>query len=190
MPDIFSPCFQGVAHENVDHCPNDAIVGGTGIDLFYLPADFVKSMTLPTVTNATKYAERITIASTGLTLKEGKGWKSITLLVDENELSNQLVGNKGNKKPKVEFDGFVPNFKKKNLGFVDTHKNTPMIYAIKDSNGQVWIIGTLNAPAFFDEFTTKSGKKYDDNSGSTIKVTANTKLYAYDGDIIVTPDAA
>lgn len=184
MSDTFSPCFQDIAHENIDHCSNTEIEGGTAIDLFYIPVDFIKTMTLPATTPGTSYAERITIASGGIVLKTGKSWKKITLLVDENELGSTLVGNKGNKKLKAEFDGFVPNHKKENIGFIDTHKNTPMVYAIPLSSGQFWIVGTTKAPAFFEEFTTKSGKKIDDNSGSTIKVSANTKPFAYDGEIV------
>jgi hypothetical protein len=181
-------CFDEVHVENVNHCPNDESVGGISVDLFYIPKDHIDAFTLPVVTAATKYAERITLAANAITTKADKGWKKISIMVDENELSNTLVGNKGNKKPKVELDAMIPNFKKENIGFMDAHKNTPLILAVVDSTGQKWVIGTTNAPAFLETSDAKTGKKYDDNSGITVKISANTKLYAYEGDIVVLAD--
>lgn len=175
-------CFANVPVETVNHCPNDNTVGGLSIDLFYIPASQVETLTLPTITDTTGFADRQTI--TALTPATGKGFKRLSVMTDENELTANLVGNKGNKKPKVELDVLLPNFKKQNIGFVNTHKNTPMIYAIKDSTGQAWIIGTKNAPAFFETAEAKTGKKYDDNSGVTLKISANTQLYAFEGTIV------
>ena len=62
-----------------------------------------------------------------------------------------------------------------------------MVYAIKDSNSQFWIIGTPYAPAFFETADAKTGKKYDDNSGITMKISANCQLWAFDGVIAETP---
>lgn len=178
-------CFAGAYLETVNHCPNDAIVGGLSVDLFYIPAPNIDTFTLPTVTATSTYAERMTLAA--VTPATGKGWKRLSVMVDENELANNFVGNKGNKKPKVELDCMLPNFKKENLGFTVLHKNTPMVYAIKDSNSQFWIIGTPDAPAFFETADAKTGKKYDDNSGITMKISANCQLWAFDGVIAETP---
>lgn len=179
-------CFDNVRVENVNHCPNDTTVGGLSVDLFYIPAAHVETLTKPAVTDAMSYAKRMTL--TAVTPVATKGFKRLSVMVDENELSSLLVGNKGNKKPKVELDVYIPNFKKENLGFTVTHKNTPMIYAIKDSTGQPWIIGDKDGPSYFETADGKTGKKYDDNSGITIKISANTQLWAFDGAIVELED--
>lgn len=84
--------------------------------------------------------------------------EKIDLLVEENELGNLTVGNKGNKKAKSELDVFIKGFKKQLLGFQNAHLNTPMIYGIPDSTGQMWIIGNKENPAFFETSEIKSGK--------------------------------
>ena len=179
-------CFDDVRVENVNHCPNDATVGGLSVDLFYIPAAHVATLTKPTVTDAMSYADRMTL--TALTPEATKGFKRISVMVDENELSALLVGNRGNKKPKVELDVLIPNFKKENIGFALTHKNTPMVYAIKDSTGKFWVIGDKDGPAFLETADGKTGKKYDDNSGITVKISANTQLWAFDGAIVELED--
>ncbi|MDR2205769.1 MAG: hypothetical protein LBE36_06415 [Flavobacteriaceae bacterium] len=181
-------CFEDTKIENVDHCPNDESVGGLAVDLFYVPKDHIDAYLLPVVTPSSKYVERISLPANAITLKAQKSWKKISVMVDENELTSTLVGNKGNKKSKVEMDVLIPNFTAKNIGFQDAHKNTPMIFAVADSTGQKWVIGTLNAPAQFETSDAKTGKKYDDNSGITGKISANTKLYALQDDIVVEPD--
>ena len=182
-------CFVDQNVENVDQCPHEETVAGVSVDLFYIPKDQVATMALPKVTNTTKYEDRIKLPANSIVPVAQKGWKKVTVMVDENELGTSLVGNKGNKKNKAEIDVYVPNFKTKNLGFMDANKNTPMIYAIADSTGQKWVIGTKNAPAYFETAEAKTGKKAEDNSGITAKITANTKLYALMDDIVVLPDA-
>jgi hypothetical protein len=181
-------CFEDVHVESIDHCPNSNIVGGISIDLFYIPKDHIETFDLPVVTENSKYAERITLPQNAITLKPQKSWKKISIMIDENELTSTLVGNKGNKKPKAEIDILLPNFTPQNIGFQEAHKNTPMVFAVADSTGQKWVIGTLNAPAQFESFDAKTGKKYEDNSGITGKISANTKLYALQDDIVVEPD--
>lgn len=174
-------CFDDAYIETVNHCPNDTTVGGTAADLFYIPAAHIETYTEPTVTATSTYAERMTLAA--LTPKTGKGFKRLSAMIEENELGNVFVGNKGNKKAKAEIDCMLPNFKPENIGFTVLHKNTPMVYAIKDSAGQFWVIGSPDAPAYFETADAKSGKKYEDNSGITMKISANCQLWAFDGAI-------
>lgn len=188
MADLLDDCFKGVHLENVNHCPNDDTGAGLSTHLLYIPAAHMETFTMPPKTNASTYEERITIPTTGLTAATGKGWKKIDLLVDENELTNALVGNKGNKKLKVDLDVFIPGTRKKTVGFQDAHKNTPMIYAIKDSTGQTWIIGNKINPAFFETSENKTGKTFENNSGITGKISANASMLAYDGDLVVLSD--
>lgn len=178
-------CFDDQPHENMDNCPNEETSGGLATTLFQIPCAFVETFTLPTLKT---YEGRLVIPALGIVPKTGKGWKSIDVLVDENELKAMLVGNKGNKKSTSEVSLYIPGFKNKSLGFIDANKNTPSIYAIPDANGVIWIVGTKLLGGFIDTAEGSSGKVIADNSGVAATIKSNAKLYSYAGEILVTPD--
>lgn len=174
-------CFENTPHESVDHCPNEEISAGISTRLFYAPAEFVEKCVLPDATGA--YDARITIADSDFALKSGKNWKGIDIQMEENELKTTMVGNIGNKKAKTELELKIPGFKTKVLGFVDTFKNVPMVLVVVDASGVFWVVGTKVNPAYMDTADGTTGKKTEDDSGVTVKITANTKLYKYAGTI-------
>ncbi|WP_312750536.1 hypothetical protein [Epilithonimonas hominis] len=177
--------FAEMHTENLGYCPNEDTVGGVKTDINYIPMAQLATFTKPTVTATSTYEERITIPANGIVPTTGKGFKKIQLMVEESELKNALVGNKGNKKSQASFDAMIPNFTGKNLGFVDAHKNTPLMIVVTDSTGVKWVI----PEAFIDKADATSGKKYEDNSGVAVTITANSKVYKYAGTIELIPDA-
>lgn len=181
-------CFDTTPHENLEHCPNEEITSGIATKLFYVPIDFIKTMTLP-AQDAANYEDRVKIANGGIVLKTGKSWKSIDILIDEGELKSTLMGNVGNKKSKGELEFLIPGFRTKVLGFVDTYKNTPCLYAVRDQNGKFFILGNQYVGAYIDSAEGTTGKKIEDNSGVSAKISANTKVYSYEGEISLTPAA-
>ncbi len=178
-------CFENAPHEALDFCPNQEVPGGLSTRMFYAPAEFIESMNLPKPEGT--FAERIAIAADGITFKADKGWKGIDVMVDENELKSTMVGNRGNKKAKTELEMYIPSFRDKSIGFADTFKNVPCVYAVMDANGVIWIIGTKLNPAFMESADGTTGKKYEDNSGIAVKISANTKLFKFAGEIVETP---
>lgn len=170
--------------ENLGYCPNEETVGGVKTEAAYIPMGQLETFTKPTLSNTSTYIERMTIPANGLVADTGKGFKKITLMVDETELKSALVGNKGNKKAQASFDALIPNFTAKNLGFVDAHKNTPLMFVITDSAGVKWVI----PDAFIEKADGTSGKTYADNSGVAVTITANSKIYTYAGEITILPD--
>lgn len=181
-------CFDNAPHEALDFCPNEEVPGGVSTRLFYAPAEFFDKFVQPAQTG--DYATRITIPAANIALKTGKGWKGIDVMVDENELKSALVGNRGNKKAKAELELYIPGFRDKSVGFVDVYKNVPTIYAVVDANGVAWIVGTKLNPAFIESADGTTGKKYEDNSGIAVKISANTKLFKYAGSIVEAATAA
>lgn len=179
-------CFDDVAHENIDFCPNEEISAGTSTRGFYVPAAFLETMTLPATTG--DYEADITIPAGNISLSADKGWKGIDLQVDESELKSTLVGNRGNKKSKGQFDCYIPGFRPKVIGFLDKYKNVPLVFVIPDSNGVKWVIGTKLNPAYIESAEGTTGKKYEDNSGVQTTIAANSKLHIYAGDIVETAD--
>jgi len=182
-------CFDDINLENVNHCPNDETVAGLATKLNYIPEGQVETLTLPTVTDASTYEERVTIAPTGLVPVTGKGFKEIDILVDQNELKTEMVGTKGNMKLRTQIEAFIPGFKAKVVGFLQTHKNTPMIFSIVDSTGTRWVIGDKNNPAFIESAPGTTGKTFEDNSGMTVTITANCPPRKYAGTITLLADA-
>lgn len=176
--------FDNVVTQNLNYCPNKDTVGGVKMVVYYIPMAQA-TITYPTVTANSTYAERITIPANGITEAEGKGFKKIVILKDEGELKPTLVGADGNKKMKTDFDCLIPDFVVDNIGFVDTHKNTPLLLAIPDSTGKLWVV----PDAMFSKADGTTGKKYEDNSGVSGTFSANSKPYLYQGTITVTPDA-
>lgn len=184
MPEQLDECsFKTVRTENLGYCPNKDVVGGVKADIFYIPMDQLLTVTKPVVAVDTSYADSITL--TALAPIVGKGFKKITLVIDENELKSNLVGNKGNMKDQAQFDGMLGNFVPKNIGFSKRHKNTPMCYVIVDSTGQKWVV----LDAYMTKADATTAKKYEESSGIAFNVIANSSLYAFNGEIVVTPDA-
>lgn len=174
--------FATVRTENLTYCPNKANVGGVKAKCWYIPMAQLKTITKPTLTQDTPYAESITL--TALEPETTKGFKRIDLVIDENELKSNLVGAKGNMKDQAQFDGMIPNFVKENVGFIKRHKNTPMCYVVEDSAGQKWVV----LEAYMTKADATTAKKYDENSGTAFNVTANDALWAFDGDILELAD--
>ncbi|MGD1319538.1 hypothetical protein [Chryseobacterium sp. 2R14A] len=179
-------CFDDINLENVNHCPNDETVAGLSTTLYYIPAPHITTFTKPAKT--AKYDVAATILSTGLVADTGKGWKKIDVQVDKNQLTNLQIGSKGNLKLRGQLDVFIPGFKKALVGFQRAHLNTPMIFGIPDSEGQMWIIGTPDSPAYFASMSLASGTNSEEDSGITAQIIANSTVFAYDGDLTVLPD--
>ncbi len=186
MADELEPCFGDITVENINNCPNDEIVAGMATKLYYILEPHLATFTKPPKTGS--YEDRATIPSTGLVSETGKGWKKIDVLVNKNQLQNLTVGSRGNKKLKGQLDVFIPGFKKKLVGFQNTHLNTRLIFGMPDSSGQMWIIGNKDNPSFFENLTLASGDTDEADSGLTGQIMANTSIYAYDGDLTVIAD--
>ena len=180
-------CFDSIPHENLEHCPNDEITSGIATKLYYVPVDFIKSMAKPTI--STTYASRVTIAAGGIVLNSGKAWKSIDIQMDEGELKPTLTGNVGNKKTKTELEFLIPGLRTEVLGWIDAYKNAPCVFAVKDANGKLFVIGNKDLGARIDSAEGTTGKKIDDNSGVTVKLVANAKTCVYEGEITLEPAA-
>lgn len=174
--------FETVRTENIGYCPNVESVGGVKAKAFYIPMAQLETVTKPVVSVDTAFEASVTL--TALTPATGKGFKKIDLVIDENELKSNLVGSKGNLKDQAQFDGMIPNFIKRNMGFVKRHKNTPMCWVIVDSTGQKWV--TLDT--YITKADATTAKKYEDNSGTAFNATSNGPLWAFDGEIVELAD--
>lgn len=166
--------------ENIETCDNEEFQAGLSPKMQFIPERNVQTMTMPVITAASKMEDVVTITA-DLVPVAGKGFVEIDLQVDLNSFEDALTGSRGNKKDITTLNCFIPGAKAKVLGFKKLHKNTRAIFSVKDLNGNRWLIGTKDAPAYFDNFVVNSGQGPEDNNGGTVTVIANTCIYKYTG---------
>ncbi|MDO5510223.1 MAG: hypothetical protein Q4F57_05975 [Weeksellaceae bacterium] len=179
-------CFANSLPENLDNCFNDESASGVSLRVQYIPAAFIESIALPPADGAMEAT--VKIAKGGIELAEGKSWKGIDLVMDENELKEVLVGGKANQKGQIEFTAMIPKFSTKALGWKRRFANVPLVLNVPDSNGRNWIVGTKFSPAMIESAETTTGKAYEDKAATTVVIKANTYVYLYEGDIVETQD--
>lgn len=179
-------CFANSTPENIDNCANDPGAGGVSLRVQYIPAAFIESMTLPSVEGSLE--STVKISNNGISLANGRSWKGIDLVMNENELKENLVGGLANQKGQIELTIMIPKFATKQLGWKRRFANVPLVLNIPDTNGNNWIVGTKFAPAMIESAETTTGKAYEDPSVTTVVIKANTYVYLYEGEIIETPD--
>lgn len=172
--------FEDVFIENLENCSVVQASSGIQVKVLYAPADFFYGIVTP---EGESFIEKATIPDGDLEFKEGKAWSWFNCLIDENELKTFLTGATYRKKFKTQLDVFLLGFHAQAIGFLEVVSNTPMVFAVTDSNGNTWIIGTKRNPASIDKADGSSGKSYSDNSGFSASISANTILYQYAGDI-------
>lgn len=171
--------FEGVSIEDIIHCPDTEYSAGISAKLLYAPASFFRVVELPNEEDA-DYESILKIPTDGIEFNKGCGWGQIEVLIDENELRTTLDGALQRKKTKSSLDFYVRGFVSKNLGFIQKHKNTPFVFGIITPEHQ-FLLGNLRNRAFFESAELSSGKKYEDNAGLSVKISANTPLYHFEG---------
>lgn len=168
--------FEGVNVEDLKHCPQDNFASGIKTKVYYAPASYFEKIDLPTLKNT--YNDFVSIVQDGIEFRGG-GWNSIDVLIGENELKQTLSGPLQRKKSKTELEFLILGFRAKVLGFIEAHKNTPMIFVVVDAVGNNWVIGNLRNRAFMESADITTSKKYEDNSGAALKVTCNSPIFYF-----------
>lgn len=167
--------FGGISIDDLVYCPEEDYGAGIATQLLYAPADFFEKIKLPEDTE--DFNELLSIDEDDIKFKETLDWSKIDILIEENELKSALEGGAQRKKTKSEVNFYILGFKKRVLAFIETLKNVPMIFGIKDSEGNVWLLGNLRNRAFIESAEGTTGKKYEDNSGLAVKVSAKSTIY-------------
>ncbi|MFA7448757.1 MAG: hypothetical protein WCY77_09995 [Weeksellaceae bacterium] len=177
-------CLENFQHEEILNCPNDDLQAGLAEgEIYYMPADFIASMEMPTETT---FEGSVTITE-DIEPIVGKGFQKLRCQVDMNSLASALVGNPGNKKDQSTLTIFLPGFRAKLLGFKKQMKNIPATFIVKDRNGNQFLIGTTLIPARLDNFELTTGQGNEDDNGGTATIISNSTVYAYTGNITEQP---
>lgn len=180
-------CMEEIPLENILVCSNEELQAGLSPKMQFIPEKDVTTLTLPVVDGDSTMADAVTITAE-IEAAVGKGFVEIDLQVDLNSLDDALAGNRGNKKDITTLTAYIPGVKADVVGFKKLYKNIRGIFSVKDYNGNRWIIGTKDAPAYFDNFVINTGTAQEDNNGGTVTVIANTNIYKYTGALPLKPE--
>lgn len=164
--------------EDILVCPTAESIPGIKTRLYYAPESSFYKFELPD--HQETYEDYLMVSPDAIMFKSGN-WNVADVLIDESELQSTITGNLQRKKTKISFSFFLLGFRTKVLGFVEKCKNNPMIFGVEDLSGRVWLVGNLRNRAFIESAEGTTGRKYEDNSGVSVKVTSNSQLYCYEG---------
>lgn len=124
-----------------------------------------------------------------LVMKTGKRLFSLYITDDTGEFSIEPVGEIDGKSFVEHLTLFSPGLQKKLLGFMNAAKNENLVFIVKDSDGQTYIMGDSLRPAVYagapDGFGT--GKETAARKGISMEFTYKTaNIYVYTGTIPLT----
>lgn len=157
--------------QNLDFCPGDEVTPGvseTGVfaaklsefDTIEKPVDLETATTL-------EEAATISAAHTFLDTTNG-GFHKIQLLPDSGLVETTPVGEKGSLGYENKFTGELRGTSAKVAGYLRKYKNEPMIFIIKEKNGDIKQIGSENSPAYM----TPDGSATSGQAGGDKKMTS------------------
>lgn len=168
-------CIMEIEAENIEVCYNEEIPKGLSeVGLFYIPAAHLKTLNIPKQDGD---LESIVRVIDPIIAHESKKFGRLMALVDENELTSTITGNKGAKGDQTALTFFLLGLRDKNKGLVKRYKSIPLVMIAKDRAGNKHLIGNLDNPAYMDTAEGTSGRTGEDNPGYAI--TVNSPSFCY-----------
>ena len=166
MPD----CTEPIPLENLDFCPTDETIAGVSEVGVYgaTISDFATIAKPPELSAATSLEDAGTITEAH-TFKAGRGFHKIYFLPDTGMVDSQKVGEKGNSSWTNTLTGSLPGTGARVSGYLRKYQNVPMIFVVKEKDGNVKQIGSELCPAYLTEGTPTSGAKPGDLKNTPIK---------------------
>lgn len=178
-------CFEDEEVENLDACINTEVQAGVSeVGVHYAIHEQITTFPMPKKRGDVgyNYTSAVTV-SDPLVFQATKGFGKINIMPDSGEVKIDLVGNKGNKKPKVSLGFSVAGNDAKALGFWRTHANTPMVFCVPERDGQKRLIGDKFNPAYVVEAPGTTGKGGEDDKIINFTLEAYSVPIVYTGTI-------
>lgn len=146
-------------------------------------------LTWPTKPLSPLSLEENAVLTGELVMKTGKRLFSLYITDDTGEFTIEPVGEIDGKSFVEHLTLFSPGLQKKLLGFMNAAKNESLVFIVKDSDGQTYIMGDSLRPAVYvgapDGFGT--GKETAARKGISMEFTYKTaNVYVYQGTIPLT----
>lgn len=185
-------CFDDLPVEDLTACINSEVQAGVSeVNVRYAIHPQINAFPMPKNYGDAGYSYETAVTVTeDIEFTAGKGFGKIAIMPDSGEVLVDLVGNKGNKKTKSSFPFTVSGNNKKTLGFLRTHKNTPMVFCVTERDGQKRLIGDAFNPAYVVEAKGTTGKGGEDDKVVNFTFESYCVPIVYEGAIqepVVTP---
>lgn len=158
-------CFDDLPVEDLTACINSEVQAGVSeVGVRYAIHPQITTFPMPLNHGEVGYTYATAVAvTTDIVFQAGKGFGKINVMPDTGEVMCELVGNKGNKKTKSLFAFSIAANNKKGLGFMRTHKNTPMLFLVPERDGQNRLVGDKFNAAYIVEGKATTGKGGEDD---------------------------
>jgi hypothetical protein len=158
-------CFDDLPVEDLTACINGEVQAGVSeVGVRYAIHPQITTFPMPLNYGEVGYTYGTAVeVTTDIVFQAGKGFGKIVLMPDTGEVMCDLVGNKGNKKTKSSFAFAVSGNDKTTLGFMRTHKNTPMLFLVPERDGQKRLVGDKYSAAYIIEGKSTTGKGGEDD---------------------------
>lgn len=158
-------CFDELPVEDLDACINSEVQAGISeVDVRYAIHPQIITFPMPLKFGEVGYTFETSVkVAADIVFAAGKGFGKISIMPDSGEVLVDLVGNKGNKKTKSSFPFSVAGNDAKTLGFLRTHKNTPMLFCVRERDGQKRLVGDAFNAAYIVEGKATTGKGGEDD---------------------------
>lgn len=171
--------FEAYLYEDVLFCNTDDVMGGlSDSEIYYCYQPFIASLNIPNPLGSNEQAGTIR----SISCKPYRGFKKMNALVETPSLDSDYTGS-NQISDTSEFSAFLMGNRAELIGLSRKLRDRPFTLIVKDSNGKKFLIGTLQSPAYLQNFKITSGKKFDDNCGAEIKFRSNTVFYEFSGEI-------
>ena len=163
-------------------------MAGIGTTFYWALANDVKIWpTIPTMGNAADF-EGLAKLTGNFIMKPGKRFFSGYSTLDTGELVDTMQGGLDCHSYKNEFSISHPGMKKKLIGFMRATQNENLVFAIKDAEGQIRVVGSEQFPASPDKGTGSTGKGAADSKKADLSFFSynNGPAPVYEGTIPLT----
>lgn len=186
-------CTDSIALENLDFCPTDEIAAGVSEVGVYAAAisDFETIEKPADLSTALTLSEAATIP-TAHVFKADRGFHKVYINPDSGLVETAQVGEKGNISFQNSLTGGLQGTGAKTAGWLRKYKNTPMIFVVKEKNGDIKQIGSELSPAYVAEVSGSSGQAPGDAKRTQVIIrdTQNYPAPEYAGTITEFPAPA
>lgn len=179
-------CEDVIPLENIESCPTDEVNPGVSEVGIYAAAvtDFDKIEEPANLKDGTDLADVATIKESH-EFSEDRGFHKVQITSESGMVETENGGEKGNISYLNSVTGALQGTGPKNAGWLRKYKNTPMIFIVKEKNGDVKQIGSELSPAYLIELAGTSGQAAGDVKNMVFKFqdSQNYPAPEYDGTI-------
>lgn len=165
-----------------DSCGNE---GGLGVDAFYAKFSDIATWPLP----GTGTFEAIVTLSDDFVMKPGKYFRKFASDLEMPGYASESAGSPSNLSANNRLTLKQAGLNKVLIGFLESHRNTPMVFIFVYPDGVMRVLGRRGIPARIESFRDNSGVKTADEKAVEFTVYAPGNLaYFYEGEIPVAPE--